>query len=193
MATENIQNNGNATETGAQGQEQNQAQQNQGAIIDYDKIQSMINSRTERAENAVLNSYFEQQGITGDEAKQAIEAFKSQKAQNATNLAEENKQLKAQILQGKVDTAISKAATDLGISAQNIPYVTKLADLKNATNDKGEVDDKAISEALKKVLEDVPAFKSTEQNTGFQIGGNGSDTEKTDDSDKRLRAAFGLK
>lgn len=171
-------------------------QQNPGASIDYDKIQQMIDNRTERAEKAVLNSYFQQLGLTDDEAKQALEAFKTQKAEKGTNLQKENEQLKAQILQGKVDSAISKAATELGIAAANVPYVTKLADLTGATNDKGEVDAKKVKEALEKVLTDVPAFKATtepEKQKGFQVGGKGADPDKADEAEKRLRAAFGLK
>ena len=169
--------------------------QGNAATIDYDKIQAMIDRGTAQKESAILKSYFDQLGLTGDEAKQALEAFKAQKAEKSVNLQKENEQLKAQILQGKVDTAVNKAASELGISAANIPYVTKLADLKGATNDKGEVDEKVISDALKKVLEDVPAFKTADPGnpTGFQVGGKGSDPDKADEAEKRLRAAFGLK
>ena len=85
-------------------------------------------------------------------------------------------------------------ATELGIAAANVPYVTKLADLTGATNDKGEVDNAKIKEALEKVLNDVPAFK-TETNTGkgFQVGGKGAASDKADEAEKKLRAAFGLK
>lgn len=187
---DNIQNPETQTET----QQDQQVKQN-GTSIDYDKIQQMINSRQERAESAVLKSYFSQLGLNEDEAKQALEAFKAQKAEKSTNLQKENEQLKAQILQGKVDTAISKTASELGIAAENVPYVTKLADLTGATNDKGEVDSKKIKEALEKVLNDVPAFKTAEpeKKKGFQLGSSGSQTEKVDEAEKRLRAAFGLK
>lgn len=191
---EEIKDTGAQQEPGAQ--QQPGTQQPTGATIDYDKIQQMIDNRTERAEKAVLNSYFQQLGLTDDEAKQALEAFKTQKAEKGTNLQKENEQLKAQILQGKVDTAISKAATELGIAAANVPYVQKLADLTGATNDKGEVDAAKIKSALEKVLTDVPAFKATAEDgkeKGFQVGGKGSNTDKADEAEKRLRAAFGLK
>ena len=185
-----------ATDAGTgTGADNGTGKQETATTIDYDKIQAMIDRGTAQKESAILKSYFEQQGLTGEEAKQALEAFKAQKAEKSVNLQKENEQLKAQILQGKVDTAVNKAATELGISAANIPYVAKLADLKGATNDKGEVDEKVISDALKKVLEDVPAFKATgsDDSKGFQIGGKGSDTDKADEAEKRLRAAFGLK
>lgn len=176
--------------------QQGNPQPNPGATIDYDKIQQMINSRTERAESAVLKSYFSQLGLNEDEAKQALEAFKTQKAEKNTNLQKENEALRAQILQGKVDSAISTAASELGIAAANLPYVKKLADMTGATNDKGEVDAKKVKEALEKVLTDVPAFKATtepDKQKGFQVGGKGADPDKTDEAEKRLRAAFGLK
>ena len=40
--------------------------------IDYGKIESMINKGTQQKENAILKSFFEQQGMTEDEVKTAI-------------------------------------------------------------------------------------------------------------------------
>lgn len=170
-------------------------QQNPGANIDYDKLAQALERGTAQKENAIMKSFFDQQGISEEDAKQLISDFKAQRAAKQTDLQKENEQLKAQILQGKVDTAISKAATELGIAAANVPYVTKLADLTGATNDKGEVDSKKVKEALEKVLTDVPAFKATDtkDTKGFQVGGKGADPDKTDEAEKRLRAAFGLK
>ena len=194
MADVNQNPNAQQQEPGAQQQPGTQ-QQNPGANIDYDKLAQALERGTAQKENAIMKSFFDQQGISEEDAKQLISDFKAQRAAKQTDLQKENEQLKAQILQGKVDTAISKAATELGIAAANVPYVTKLADLTGATNDKGEVDSKKIKEALEKVLTDIPAFKATETNTGkgFQVGGKGADPDKVDEAEKKLRAAFGLK
>ena len=45
------------------------------SVIDYDKIQSMIDKGVQQKENAILKSYFEQQGMSEDEIKTAINIF----------------------------------------------------------------------------------------------------------------------
>lgn len=187
------------TEPGNQGNQQ----PNVGANIDFDKLGEAIARGLTQKERSVANGFLKEAGLTEEEAKKAFEAYKSQKTKQAeeeaarqSNLQKENEDLKAQILQGKVDTAISTAASELGIAAANLPYVKKLADLTGATNDKGEVDAKKVKEALEKVLTDIPALKASADdgnNKGFQLGGKGSNTDKADEAEKRLRAAFGLK
>lgn len=197
MAEPNQQPGTQQQEPGAQQQPgtQPQTQQPTGATIDYDKIQQMIDRGTAQKESAILKSYFAQLGLTEDEAKTAIEGFKTQKAAKNTDLAKENEALRAQIYQGKVDAAVAKVASDLKIDAANIPFVVKLADLSGIKTDKGDVDNAKVKEALEKVLNDVPAFKATgsDGGKGFQVGGKGAGTDKPDDAEKRLRAAFGLK
>ena len=47
-------------------------QQTQAPEIDYGKIEAMINKGTQQKENAILKSFFEQQGMTEEEIKTAI-------------------------------------------------------------------------------------------------------------------------
>ena len=75
------------------------------APIDYDKLAEIINKGTQSKENAILKSYFEQQGMSQEDITQAIKDFKTnkqakaqQEADNLSNLQKENEQLKAQIL-----------------------------------------------------------------------------------------------
>ena len=49
----------------------NQTQNDVNTGIDYDKIQSMIDKGTTQKENAILKSYFAQQGMREDEIKSA--------------------------------------------------------------------------------------------------------------------------
>ena len=51
--------NNNNGQVGQQGGQNNQ----QAAGIDYDKIQSMLDTATAKKENAVLKSYFQQQDV----------------------------------------------------------------------------------------------------------------------------------
>ena len=50
---------GNNGQAGQQGNQNNQ----QTAGVDYDKIQAMLDNATAKKENAVLKSYFQQQGL----------------------------------------------------------------------------------------------------------------------------------
>ena len=62
----------------------NNQQSNAGNTgIDYDKIQSMIDKGVQQKENAILKSYFEQQGMSEDEIKSAIGDWKSKKQTQA--------------------------------------------------------------------------------------------------------------
>ena len=119
------------------------------APIDYDKLAEIINKGTQSKENAILKSYFEQQGMSQEDITQAIKDFKTnkqakaqQEADNLSNLQKENEQLKAQILQDKVNNIANQQALKLGLEANVTPYVIKLADLSKVTNDKGEIDEK---------------------------------------------------
>ena len=69
--------NNNNGQVGQQGGKNNQ----QAAGIDYDKIQSMLDTATAKKENAVLKSYFQQQGLSEEEVSQAIATFKQNKQQ----------------------------------------------------------------------------------------------------------------
>lgn len=174
---------------------------NSSAAIDYDKLAEIINKGTQSKENAILKSYFEQQGMSQEDIDQAIKDFKANKqikvkeqTETLTTLQQENAQLKAQMLKARVEDAAYKQALGLGIESNIIPYVTKLADLSKATNEKGEIDEKLIIDALNKVLEDVPQLKgtSTQNNTGFQQIGAGGNGQKSN-VDDALARAFGNK
>lgn len=188
---------GNAGAGTGEGQ-QTQAQ----APIDYDKLAEIINKGTQSKENAILKSYFEQQGMSQDDITQAIKDFKAnkqakaqQEAENLSNLQKENEQLKAQILQDKINNIANQQALKLGLGANVIPYVTKLADLSKVTNDKGEVDEKLVGEALNKVLTDIPSLKpSTQQSqqNGFVQVGSGNGGQQTN-TNEQISKIFGNK
>ena len=135
------------------------------ATIDYDKLAEIINKGTQSKENAILKSYFEQQGMSQEDITQAIKDFKT------------NKQTKAQQ------------------EADNLSNLQKeLADLSKATNDKGEIDEKLIGEALNKVLTDIPNLKpSAQQQNGFtQVGASGGGIQ-TNATNEQLSKIFGNK
>lgn len=164
----------------AGGTNNNAAGQNsQGSAgIDYDKIQEIVNTATTKKENAVLKSYFQQQGLSEEEVSQAIATFKQNKQQQTEQQQNANANLQNEVAaaqkvaeQAQVELAATKVAMTLGIDSKTLPYVLKMADFSKAKGTDGKISDDNIKAALEQVLEDVPALKpATENNTGFQIG-----------------------
>lgn len=96
-------------------------------------------------------------------------------------LQAENTKLRAEVIRGRLDAEVMAQAPTLGADPKATPYLMKLADLTNAVNGKGEVDKEAVTEALKRVLDDLPALKKApEQSGGFQtVGGDGQRQSNT--------------
>lgn len=173
--------------TGAQ--VETQAQQPQ---IDYEKMAEAINKRTSQTADSVLKGYLKQQGLTGEELNQAVNTFKQQKAaaeQNAIqeqeNMKLENQKLKAQILNSNIDSKLTTLAAAEGISADKIPFLAKLIDRDGLADEKGNILEDKIKEAMEAVIKAFPDFKGSVQqkNNGFQqIGSAGSDGQQTPDT-----------
>lgn len=164
-------NNGQA---GQQGGQNNQ----HAAGIDYDKIQSMLDTATAKKENAVLKSYFQQQGLSEEEVSQAIATFKQNKQQQVEQQQNANANLQNEVTtaqkdaeQARIELAATQVAMTLGINAKTVQYVLKMADFSKAKGTDGKISEDNVKAAIEQVLKDVPALKpSTENNAGFQIG-----------------------
>lgn len=177
----------NQNQTSPTGQQATQgsqaAQSSQTApAIDYNKIQQMLEGTLAAKEDTALRAYFKQQGLSEDEMKQAIAAFKSQKAASqpdistlqaqVTQAQEQLAQAQAAAQQAQLERAAVMSAVALGIEAKTIPYVLKMADLNQAMGKDGKINEENLKTALNKVLEDIPALKSKPAgSTGFvQVG-----------------------
>ena len=179
-------NNGQA---GQQGGQNNQ----QAAGIDYDKIQSMLDTATAKKENAVLKSYFQQQGLSEEEVSQAIATFKQNKQQQNANASLQNEVAAAQkdAEQARIELTATKVAVELGINVKTLQYVLKMADFSKAKDADGKISEDNIKASLEQVLKDVPALKpSTENNSGFQIGAPAGNNNQS--NEEALKKAFGL-
>lgn len=138
----------------------------------------MLDNATAKKENAVLKSYFQQQGLSEDEISQAIATFKQNKQQQTEQQQNANANLQNEVAaaqkvaeQAQVELAATKVAMTLGIDSKTLPYVLKMADFSKAKGTDGKISDDNIKAALEQVLKDVPALKpAAENNTGFQIG-----------------------
>lgn len=173
-------------------------QQTTAPEIDYGKIEAMINKGTQQKENAILKSFFEQQGMTEDEVKTAISSYKAEQGKKAeeqknayANMQAENEQLKAQILQNNINAKATDIGLDMGVDKNAVAYLIKMADLSKVVNEKNEISEEAIKNAFEEVLKDVPALKaSTNSNNGFKVGADSQQQEN--DRTNMLRKVAGL-
>ncbi len=193
---------GDASGQGDTNNQQTQQQNQQGSAsgaapaFDYEKLAGIITGKQTVTEDTILKNYFKQQGLSQEEATQAMQAFKAEKAKNNPDVSAVQAQLtQAQAIAEKAE--IEKLATleavGLGIDVKTLPYVLKMADLSSVKGQDGKISQEAVKNALNKVLEDVPQLKPVAgSNQGFQIGGAaGNQNNKPDDA--ALKTAFGLK
>ena len=163
--------------------------------FDYDKLASIIAGKQTATEDSVLRGYFKNQGLSKEEADQAMAAYKAQKAQNQPDVNAMQTQMasfQAEATRARLESAATMAAVGLGLDAKTIPYVLKLADFSQVMGQDGKINGETLKNALNKVLEDVPALKVQPQTgTGFvQIGaGNGQQTQSAVDA--QLDRIFG--
>lgn len=184
--------NGNGT-TSQVGAGQNASQST--VQVDYEKIQQMLNGTLAAKEDTALKAYFKQQGLSQEEAEQAMATFKQEKAKNQPDVGALQSQLTQalnSVNQSKIENAAILSASGLGIDAKTIPYILKMADFTSALSQDGKINEEEIAKAINKVLEDIPALKpQNNQPNGFtQVGGSGG--TNTPNNNDALRKAFGL-
>lgn len=165
----------------------------------FQKLTDILDKRSE----GIAKSILKENGIDNDELKDVLNEYKQYKAAKTKTVETEiaelkrvNAELNQKIKTGERNAVINKAATELGISSDNLKYVTKLADLTNIEKD-GKVDVEAVKAALKSVIDEVPAFKGetkTEpETTGFvKVGSQKTEETKDDLEANRIRKLMGL-
>lgn len=170
--------------------------QENAPAFDYDKLASLITGKQSVTEDTVLKSYFKEQGLSADEMKEAIGALKKQKAENTPDLAKMQSEVESANnakLMAEVNQSATLEAVKQGVDIATVPYVLKIADFSKAVTD-GKVNAEKLTEAVKKVLDDIPALKGKPAKNGTgvkKIGGDGnSDKNLTEDA---LRGIFGIK
>ena len=179
---------------------QNQpAQQPTQPTFDYEKLANLINGKQSVTEETILKSYFKQQGLSAEEMTQAISAYKAEKAKNTPDVAAIQKDLTAERsarLEAEINQAAQLEAIKQGVDIKSIPYLLKMADFKAVRGDDGGIIAEKLTEAIKTVLDDVPALKGAGQSgnsgNGFtKIGGDGQ--QQGNATEDRLRDIFGIK
>lgn len=162
--------------------------------IDYTKIQQMLDGTLAAKEDTALKAYFKQQGLSQEEAEQAMATFKAEKAKNQPDVAaltQTAQAAQAAAQQAMLDKEATLAAISLGLDAKTIPYVLKMADLSQAIGQDGKVNTETLNTALNKVLEDVPALKpQASGTTGFLQVGAASTGKQTSNEPMTLKDAI---
>lgn len=182
------------TEPPAAGQQTPPTGQTSPPQIDYSKIQQMLEGTLAAKEDTALKAYFKQQGLSQEEAEQAMATFKAEKAKNQPDVAaltQTAQAAQAAAQQAMLDKEATLAAISLGLDAKTIPYVLKMADLSQAIGQDGKVNTEALNTALNKVLEDVPALKpQASGTTGFVQVGAASTGQQTSNEPMTLKDAI---
>lgn len=172
--------------------------QHQAPEFDYEKLAALISGKQTVTEDTVLKSYFKQQGLSAEEMTQAINAFKQQKAEKTPDVSGlQNQVAEAQkaAIRAQIENKALLMAGEIGVDLKTMPYVIRMADMKDVVAD-GKISDEKLKASLGKVLEDIPQLKArTEDNqgSGFRIGADTGSTPAGSSANSKLRAAFGLK
>lgn len=130
---------GDNGQAGQQGGQNNQ----QTAGVDYDKIQAMLDNATAKKENAVLKSYFQQQGLSEDEISQAIATFKQNKQQQTEQQQNANANLQNEVAaaqkvaeQAQIELAATKVAMTLQfmVDKADVDETNQTASMQNISH-----------------------------------------------------------
>lgn len=172
--------------------------QGQGVKNKISYSQEQVDSISSASVTKAFKSFFDQYGITEEEANQALTSVKEAKGKNKPDintLTSQNEQYKKDMQKAQIENKAILEAINLGVDTKTIPYIMKLADFSAVSDEHGKINGEKIKGAISKVLEDMPQLKKQETNntTGFhKIGADGNNS-KTSDETNTLRKAFGLK
>jgi len=163
------------------------------------EIDRITTERTTRASQAALKSYFEQQGMTADQATEAIKAYKETNKSKLSPEAQaqiEAANTKATEALKQADATLIKAdatvqAGQLQIRADRLDTVLSMADISKVKVTDGKVDSAAVKAALEAVLTKFPEWKGTGEPINSPVLGTNGGKVLTGE-DAALRKAMGL-
>ena len=157
---------------------------NSSKTYTQEEVNRFVTEREQRAAKAALKDFYQKQGLTETEANQAIKTFLDEKKKNSPEAV--NSQLSQQLAatqkeleKERLHNVAEKAARTLGADEKSIDYIVRLTDFTDSVND-GEISVEKVTEAVKKVMDDIPAFKKAENESGVKVGGDGEQKDKSD-------------
>lgn len=121
-----------------------------GGTYSYEQAEEIATARAQRAEQAALKSYFQQQGMTEDQVRQALADYKEKQKANQPNVDQIQKDL-AEARRENAQMKNEKFLSGKGVKAEDLDYVafkiSKMVDEK--TN---------FEKAAEKYLKENPRF-----------------------------------
>lgn len=164
-----------STEAQQTPQAQPAATQPAAPAVDMDKLADILDKKLSVTEKGVMKSYFEQQGLSSEEAAQAIEQFKTGRqqaqAQQGEELSKAQQALQAaqqELSRMKLENAARRQAAALNLDEKSADYALRLADLSGAVGQDGAISEESIKAALEQVLKDIPALVPKSDGSGFR-------------------------
>lgn len=150
----------------------------------FEQAEEIANARAQRAEQAALKSFFQQQGLSEDDVKQAMIDYKANKEKHKPNLTalEQERDNALKELEQVKNTNVLR---DKGVKAEDLDYVL----FKISQNITDKVDFKKATEDF---LKENPRFagQSTYKvTTSTQAGGSGSVEKPNDFINNAIRMA----
>lgn len=161
----------------------NGGQERTGGTFTYEQLDEIATSRADRASKAALKSYFQQQGLSEQEAAAAIEQYKKDKAArqpDASAIEKERDQYKAQLEERDNRDYLR----DKNVKAEDLDYVMFKASKL--------VDDKTdFKKAADKFLKENPRYAGGgyKVSTSTSSGSEGSGESKNASINDAIRNA----
>lgn len=157
---------------------------NSSKTYTQEEVNRFVTEREERAAKAALKDFYQKQGLTESEANQAIKTFLDEKKKNSPEalngqLSQQLAATQKELEKERLHNVAEKAARTLGADEKSIDYIVRLTDFTDSVND-GEISVEKVTEAVKKVMDDIPAFKKAENESGVKVGGDGEQKDKSD-------------
>lgn len=151
--------------------------------VNYDEVFKKLDSILDKRSDGIAKSALKDNGYEDDEMKEILSQYRASKQAKAnetdntiTTLQAENETLKKTIRQEKLNNEALTQARALNVDDKTIPYLIKLADFKDAFDEKGVIASDKVKTALETVLNDVPSLKAKDDNgtKGVTVGADTS-------------------
>ena len=152
----------------------------------FQQAEEIANARAERASKAALKSYFQQQGMTEEQVRQALNDYRERQKANQPN-AEKLQQERDDALAKVTQMENEKLLTSKGVRADDLDYVmfkvSRMVDEKTA-----------FDKAAEKFLKENPRFTGKPyrvMSTSAQAGDGGGAGNSNEDINAAIRRAAG--
>ena len=127
--------------------------------------------------------------------KASKQTAKNKAAEELTALQTKNAELTKKLFDIDLNKAATKAAAEIDMNSEKLPYAMKLADTTKAIKD-GKIDEAELKSALEDVLKSIPEFKNKqkeeEKPVVRKIGVEDKEPDKKNSTYAAMAKAFGL-